>query len=106
MTGRPINESRALALITGDKTYVGLAHGKCGTTERYVSGGGCVHCARIIATEQREARAFIKAYEAEQAGIAADEAAGLGDPEINQGHIPELDADPRSEYERSLDEMM
>lgn len=55
MTGRPINESRQLAIITGAKTYEGAEH-KCGTTERYVKGSGCVHCARQLQTEQREAR--------------------------------------------------
>jgi hypothetical protein len=56
MAGRPINESRQTAILCGDKTYIGATHARCGTYERYVSGGGCVHCARVIATEQREAR--------------------------------------------------
>lgn len=55
MAGRKINESRQLALITGERTYVGAEH-KCGTTERYVKGGGCVHCARQLQTEARSAR--------------------------------------------------
>lgn len=75
MTGRPINESRALALITGDKTYEGAEHSKCGTTTRYVSGGGCVHCARLIASEQREARKFLQA-----------------NPDVNQSGNEELDS--------------
>lgn len=60
MSGRPINKDREMAIFMGEKTYVGSAHSKCGTTARYVSGGGCVHCARIIATEQREARKYLQ----------------------------------------------
>jgi hypothetical protein len=63
MSGRPINESRQLAIIMGDKTYVGAVHYKCGTAERYLSGGGCVACARIIASEQRAARKYLKAHQ-------------------------------------------
>lgn len=54
--GRPINESRMVAELAGEKTYRGSTHG-CGTNERYVNGGACVHCARRIQREQREARA-------------------------------------------------
>lgn len=61
MSGRPINEDRASALRLGFKTYEGSPHSKCGTTARYTSGGGCVHCARLIATAQREALKFMKA---------------------------------------------
>ena len=57
MTGRPINEDRQLALITGAKTYAGAKHAPCGTAERYVKGHGCVHCARKLQTEQRDALA-------------------------------------------------
>lgn len=77
MTGRPINESRQLAILMGDKTYTGAAHDRCGTTERYVKGGGCVNCARVIATEQRDARKFLAAHEREQAGVAAAAAEGV-----------------------------
>ena len=61
MSGRPINVDRQNAIALGYKTYTGSKHSKCGTTERYVSGGGCVHCARVIATEQREARKYLVA---------------------------------------------
>jgi len=61
MTGRPINEDRQNALALGLRTYTGSRHAKCGTYVRYVAGGGCVHCARIIATEQREARKYLQA---------------------------------------------
>ena len=60
MSGRPINEDRQNAIDLGLRTYTGSKHSKCGTTQRYVSGGGCVHCARIIATEQREARNYLR----------------------------------------------
>lgn len=64
MSGRPINPDRQNAIALGFTTYTGSPH-RCGTTQRYVSGGGCVHCARLIATEQREARKFLKAQAAE-----------------------------------------
>lgn len=54
MVGRPINKNRELAVLYGEKTYRGSTHG-CGTNERYVKGGGCVHCARWTALSQREA---------------------------------------------------
>lgn len=60
MAGRPENASRANAALMGDKTYIGSVHDKCGTNERYTKGGGCVHCARVIATEQREARKYLQ----------------------------------------------
>ncbi len=59
MVGRPKSEAREMAMLMGDMTYVGTLHSKCGTLERYVKGGGCVHCARVIATEQRDARNFL-----------------------------------------------
>jgi len=61
MSGRPVNEDRQAAIAFGLRTYTGTVHSKCGTNQRYVSGGACVHCARVIATEQREARKFLKA---------------------------------------------
>ena len=60
MSGRPINQDRLDAIEFGFPTYTGAVHKKCGGTERYVNGGGCVHCARVIATEQREARRALK----------------------------------------------
>jgi hypothetical protein len=80
MSGRPINEDRQNAISLGLKTYTGSKHSKCGTTERYVSGGSCVHCARVIAAEQRDARTFLRqhaldeelAKQQEQDGIALD----------------------------------
>lgn len=61
MSGRPINEDRQNAIALGLRTYTGAAHPKCGTTERYVSGGGCVHCARVKAAEQRDELKVLKA---------------------------------------------
>ena|ERR1035437_9540322 len=60
MNGRPINVDRQNAITFKLTTYTGSEH-KCGTSQRYVSGGGCVHCARLLATEQREARKILKA---------------------------------------------
>lgn len=77
MSGRPINQSRMIAVLNGDKTYTGTPHDRCNTTERYVSGGGCVHCARVIATEQREARRWLKQQATDQ--------------NVNHGHINDLD---------------
>jgi len=58
-SGRPANEDRQNALALGLPTYTGLPHARCGTRERYTKGGGCIHCARVLATEQREARKFL-----------------------------------------------
>jgi hypothetical protein len=77
--GRPVNDNRQIALQYGLKTYDGSPHSKCGTTERYVSGGGCVHCARVTATEQRDALKFLKQHAIDEA-IAAKQAADGVDP--------------------------
>ncbi len=55
MAGRPISEALATARLVGDKTYEGTEHEACHTTTRYVSGGGCVHCARQKQAIQRGA---------------------------------------------------
>lgn len=120
MSGRPINESRQLAILMGDKTYTGAAHDRCGTTERYVKGGGCVHCARVIATEQRDARKFLAAAEATAAHDAADRHViddTFADPVVRADHQAELDdadeavhqemvADARDEFRDSIDALM
>lgn len=105
MGGRPINASRQLALITGDKTYIGMVHAKCGTTERYLSGG-CAYCGRAIATEQREARKYLQAHEQEQAVFKQDQQDGVGDPEVNHGHIADLDSADEDAYQESIDDLM
>jgi hypothetical protein len=64
MPGRPINESRVNAIIQGERTYEGAEHW-CGSTVRYVRGGGCVLCARRIQTEQRDARKALTASKAD-----------------------------------------
>lgn len=71
--GRPLNESLAVARIAGDKTYEGSMHPVCGTTTRYTSGGGCVHCARQKQQEMRDALANEKRS-------AAVDALGEADP--------------------------
>lgn len=60
MNGRPINQDRQLALSLGFQTYQGSVHEKCGTTERYTKGAGCVHCARAASREGLEARRVLK----------------------------------------------
>ena len=68
MTGRPLNESLAMAKLLGEKTYQGKSHKKCGTTERYTSSGACVECARERAAGIRgPSRKQIRAAAAEQA---------------------------------------
>lgn len=71
--GRPSNPDRQNAITLGFRTYTGALHTRCGTTERYVSSGGCVHCARVLTTEQREARVLLKAQAAQK---ILDECAG------------------------------
>jgi hypothetical protein len=55
MSGRSINEARRIAILMGYSTYTGSPHSKCSTSERYVAGSACVHCARVLAAEQRDA---------------------------------------------------
>lgn len=55
MAGRPRNENLEIARLAGDRTYEGSVHDICGTTIRYTSGGGCVHCARLKQTDMRAA---------------------------------------------------
>lgn len=75
--GRPVNSDRQDAIEFGLKTYLGAKHVNCGTSERYVSGGGCVRCARLIATEQRAARKYLQRQAAE-AGPGAGRLDGSG----------------------------
>jgi hypothetical protein len=67
MAGRPKNANLETAKIAGDRTYIGSVHEACGTSERYTSGGGCVHCARTKQTLMREALAKSR-LTSEQAG--------------------------------------
>lgn len=103
--GRPLNQSRQLALLSGDKTYTGGKHARCGTTERYVKGGGCVHCARMIATEQRDARKFL--------AQAAAETPASRFVDVNQTSEVELDAaeeiaieDAAARFEADIESLM
>lgn len=89
-SGRPINSDKSLAIFLSEKTYRGGIHRKCGTNERYVSGGGCVHCARVIATEQREALKYQKQYEAEYAAHLVAEGVASGD--VIDGDVEPLTA--------------
>lgn len=91
MSGRPINQDRATSVELGYPTYIGMEHSACGTSERYTKGGACVHCARIIATEQRAARKYLAHH-------ALDNA-----PEMA---IEESEADRRARIEASIDELM
>lgn len=97
MSGRQINEDRQNALALGLRTYTGAQHSKCGTTERYVSGGGCVRCARALATEQREARKFLKAHAEREAHEAEQITDGV--EEINQDREDPIDNVPEAEVD-------
>jgi hypothetical protein len=104
MPGRPINEDRQNAIRFSLKTYTGAPHSKCGTTKRYVSGGGCVHCARVTATEQREQLKVLKAHAAENAEEAQREEEGVNHPLIegvDNGKTPE-----QIVYEQSIEDML
>jgi hypothetical protein len=59
-SGRPINEDRQNAIALGLREYTGTRHARCGTNQRYVAGGGCAHCARLISAEQRAALNYLK----------------------------------------------
>jgi hypothetical protein len=119
MAGRPINKDRQDAIEFGFPTYVGVMHRRCGTTERYTNGGGCVHCARVIASEQREARKLLlqhrEQFEDDGAEVIAENlnADGYFDSDqIDTEHADGLDVDNREELdaearrEASFDELM
>jgi hypothetical protein len=101
MSGRPINEDLSLARFLGEKTYIGATHVRCGTAVRYVSGGGCVHCARVIATEQREALKYLqRANAVNDAFIDATEESDAAEIEIDNRDDDGLDTDDNVEARR------
>ena len=83
-SGRPVNSDKSLAIFLSEKTYRGGIHRKCGTNVRYVSNGGCVHCARVIMTEQREARKYLQRVRTEK--IVAEG--------VQSGDVIDGDAEP------------
>lgn len=113
MVGRPINEDRQNAIALGLKTYTGMRHSRCGTTERYVAGGGCVHCGRLIATEQREARIYLKKMQQQNVEdrdedlLDSAERDGLDDPEADaRFEEPDDEEARRARFEESIDDLM
>src|SRR5258708_5905193 len=75
--GRPVTESRMLAILNGDKTYHGKRCKKCGATERYTRGGGsCVACQRAHSIESRAA---LKRIAAEEVYVGSDSAVMIDD---------------------------
>lgn len=103
MSGRPINEDRQNAIALGLRTYMGAPHSKCGTTERYVSGGGCVYCARETATAQREALKAVRA----QASTALDEK--IEEQIINHDELAPIDNGQTPEqitFEQSIEDLL
>lgn len=104
MSGRPINEDRQNAIALELTTYTGAVHRKCGTDQRYVNGGGCIHCARLIATEQRDARKFLKQHAINEAEQKVRDNDGVAlDSTMDDG----LDADEaEARRQASIDELM
>lgn len=111
MTGRPINQDRQNAIALELTTYTGAVHRRCGTATRYVHGGGCVHCARMIAAEQRQTLAFLKKHAAEEAeekvraedGVELDSVADDGlDADIDSRR----DEDEVDPFEQSIEDLM
>lgn len=111
MAGRPTNENREMAILMGDKTYIGSKHERCGTDQRYVKGGGCVHCARQVTQDLRDIAKQVKHIEQDLAEhtLTPNEAEvngfDAGDPE-DDSVGDELDKLPADEYERSIDNLM
>ena len=101
---RPFNDDRQNSLTLGLRTYTGAPHPKCGTTERYVASGGCVHCARAKAAEQREELKVLKAYAAEQAEDQQREADGVNHP-IIEGLDNDAEARQKA-FEQSIEDML
>jgi hypothetical protein len=103
MTGRPINEDRQNSIALGLMTYTGTVHRRCGTNIRYVSGGGCVHCARVISAEQREARKYLLQQEREYAESQREEQAAQKEALDNSEKIGD---DAEARRQASIDELM
>ena len=104
MSGRPKNDNRQNAIELGLGTYTGASHSKCGTSERYVSGGGCIHCARLASADQREQLKMLKTYAAEQAEEKQREEDGVNQPlmeGVDNGKTPEQIA-----FEQSIEDML
>ena len=100
INGRPLNADRQNAILFKLMTYTGREH-RCGTTQRYVSTGTCVHCARLLSAEKREARKVLRAQaKAEAASItiilddisAETITAFMGEDPINYDHEAALDS--------------
>lgn len=102
--GRPLNADRQRALDLGLLTYEGKSHFRCGTTTRYVVGAGCVHCARLIATEQRNARTYLKQHAINEAEQKVRDEDGV---ELDSTMDDGLDADDaEARRQASIDELM
>lgn len=95
--GRPQNVERQFAIEFGYPTYTGAVHPRCGTRERYTNGCGCVHCARVIATEQREARKVLKQQRQNFNAVV--------EMELDKSAPVELD-DAQARHDASIDELM
>ena len=94
---RNFNEDRQAAIRFNLKTYTGSPHSKCGTSERYVAGGSCVHCARLLASEQREALKFLR----------ANSGTGPGQTTVDNRSPDEVEKEEAAERaRRSVDELM
>lgn len=101
--GRPRNTDRENAVDLGLLTYEGKPHFRCGTTTRYVVGAGCVHCARLIATEQREARKFLRRRSINE----AEEMIARHDVVLDSAPADGLDADDaEARRQAAIDELM
>lgn len=106
MTGRPVNEDRQNAIDLGLKTYNGAKHARCGNTLRYVAGGGCVHCARIIATEQRDALKFLKRHAVNEAEEKVRTEDGVELDNVRDESYEEDADDAEARREADIDSLM
>lgn len=105
MVGRPINQDRIDAIDLGLKFYEGEPHKNCGRTLRYASGGGCVHCARLISNEQREARKYLKHLAAAERAtpsitLIIDD---ISEQNVRDAFFPEIEDPVDTEPEDGLD---
>jgi hypothetical protein len=115
MSGRPSNKARERAIVCGETTYIGTPHSKCGTSERYVAGSACVYCARVVATEQREAlklkqhQARVDASDtndAEGPPPADDEMFGDDPPEEVEAGVKHWEAPPVKEQSALVKDLL
>jgi hypothetical protein len=86
--GRPETKERMLAILNGDRTYLGKYCKKCGARERYTKGGACIACQRLHSVAARAALKAIGRDGFVEHVIAADTQIGEEAPQLGYADLP------------------